>query len=329
MRRLCSCVVLALGSLGLADGPIGCAPPNKAKPYPPALPADDAAREPTDSVEPPAAEKKGLVSYFERAIDLEPFLVGFPYSRFQPSLKTGKLFYLSIGDAYTLRMLDLKQPGKTWDLAGGKAIGNVDWSKRSLWSIHHHVPSDSLWLHADAANDEVMNLWRLELKTGALEQITKHDYVYGYGFSEDEKTVAYLPRHGKAAPFRTCLHVRDVASGEDREVVCDDAKLQFTWSDIRFSADAQTVYFQAQSKGDRNRVQLVRVDLAAKKPRVETLTDARRAAQRARRPRGLERRRPRVRRERRRVLQPVQGVEQDEGDRAGSPRSPRTSRARS
>lgn len=267
MRRLCSCLVLAL---------VGCAPPNKAKPYPPALPAgDDATVESTNSVEPPAAEKKGLVAYFERTIDLEPFLVGFPYSRFQPSLRTGKLFYLSIGDAYALRMLDVKQPGQAWDLAGGTTIGNVDWSKRSLWSIHHHAPSDSLWLHADAANDEVMNLWRLDVKTGALEQVTKHDYVYGYGFSEDEKTVAYLPRHGKSAPFRSCLHVRDVASGEDHEVVCDDAKLPFTWSDIRFSPDAQTVYFQAQSKGDRNRVQIVRVDLSAKKPRVETITDVR------------------------------------------------------
>lgn len=268
MRALSWCLVFAL---------VGCAPPNKANPYPPPLPPEhgDAATNGKGQDEPAAAPKHGLVHYFDREIDLEPFLVGFPYGRFHPSLRTNKLFYLSLGDEYVLRMLDLGETGKRWDLASGKALGTVDWSKRSLWSIHHHGPSDTLWLHADAKNDEQMNLWTLSPKTGALEQVTKHDYVYGVGFSEDDETLAYLPRHGKAAPFRSCLHVREIASGVEREVVCDDPKLQFTWSSPRFSPDRRYVYFQAQTKGDRNRVQLVRVDLNAKAPRVETLTDVR------------------------------------------------------
>jgi dipeptidyl aminopeptidase/acylaminoacyl peptidase len=266
MRFFSRCLVLAL---------VGCAPPNKAKPYPPALPPEDGGTttKTTDEVAPPRA-KTGLVRYFDREIDLEPFLVGFPFGKFHPSLRTNKLFYVALGDKYELRMLDLGEPGKRWDLAGGQRLGDVDWSKRSLWSIHHHAPSDTLWLHADAKNDEEMNLWTLVPKTGALEQVTTHDYVYGFGFSEDDKTLAYIPRHGKAAPFRSCLHVRDVASGDEREVVCDDPKLPFTWSSPRFSPDGRMVYFQAQIKGDRNRVQLVRVDLTAKKPRVETLTDS-------------------------------------------------------
>mgnify|MGYP000623793709 CR=1 FL=1 len=68
--------------------------------------------------------------------------------------------YFALGDAYTLKMLPLEQPGARWDLAVGKTISDVDWSKRSLWSIHHHAQSNSLWLHADASNDEKMNLWR-------------------------------------------------------------------------------------------------------------------------------------------------------------------------
>lgn len=253
---------------------LACAPPNKAQPYPSTTVPDDAAGKdpaPSEPASPPA--KTGVVRYFDREVDLAPYLVGFPYARIRPDFATGKLFYLELGDAYTLRMLDVSKPLATWDLAAGKAVSDVDWSKRSLWAVHHHAPSDSLWLHADAANDEKMNLWRLALATGELEQITSADYVYGFGFSIDETTVAYLPRKGTAAPFSTCLRTRDLATGTEREIVCDSPKLSFTWSDIRFTPDGRSVVFSAMIDGDRNKAQLVRVDLTAAKPRVEVITD--------------------------------------------------------
>lgn len=270
-RLVCSLVA----SSSVVWSLVGCAPPNEAKPYPPAGAAADA---PTPKVEEPASEPAakptGLVRYFDREIDLQPFLAGFPFGRWHPSLRTDRMFYFTIGDAYGLRMIE-PAPGKSWDLAHGKAIGDIDWSKRSLWSIHHHAPSNSLWLHADASNDEKMNLWKMSLTDGAIEQVTNHDYVYGLGFSPDEKSIAYLPRAGKQAPFRTCLRLRDVASGDEREVVCDTPALTFTWSEIRFAPDGSAAYFTAQVSGDRNRVQLVRVDLLAKAPKVETLTNPR------------------------------------------------------
>ncbi len=265
MRRVLVSLLLA----------ISCAPPNAAKPYPATEVPDDGATTVVDAGAKPKPARAGLVKYFDRELDLEPFLVGFPYGRFKPSLETGRLFYYALGDAYTLKMLPLEQPGATWDLANGKTISDVDWSKRSLWSLHHHVASDSLWLHADEKNDEKMNLWRLDLKSGQLAQITRHDYVYGYGFSEDEQTIAYIPRKGQKAPFESCLRLRDVATGDEREIVCDDPKLQFTWSDIRFSPDGHEVFFAANTKGDRNKTQLVRVDLRASKPKVVPITDVR------------------------------------------------------
>jgi dipeptidyl aminopeptidase/acylaminoacyl peptidase len=252
---------------------ISCAPPNAAKPYPATEVPDGAGKGAlVDAPSKPPAKPAGLVRYFDREIDLEPFLVGFPYGRFKPSLRTKSLFYFTLGDAYTLKMLPIAKPGERWDLAAGKAISDVDWSKRSLWSLHHHAASNSLWLHADASNDEHMNLWRLGLADGKLEQITKDDYVYGYGFSADETKLAYLPRLGAKAPFRSCLRIRELASGDEREVLCDSAKLQFTWSDIRFSPDGNEVVFAANTNGDRNRAQLVRVDLRAAKPRLTTIT---------------------------------------------------------
>lgn len=252
-----------LSACALACAP-ACAPTTRATPYPSAAPA---------AGDPAAPVSAGLVRYFDRGVDLEPFLAGFPYERWMPSLETQRLFFFATGDRYTLKMLDLRGLAGPLDLGKAVTVSDVDWSKRSLWSLHHHAASDSLWLHADERNDERMNLWTLDLKSGALAQVTDHDYVYGLGFSADESQVAYLPRSGSKAPFRSCLRVMDVKTRAAREVVCDTQALRFTWSEIRWSPAGDEVYFQAQVDGDRNRVQLVAVDLKAAKPTVRVLTD--------------------------------------------------------
>lgn len=254
--RLCLTALLALAA---------CAPPKPAKPYPKATPPEgDAAAAPVA----PA----GAVRYFDRSVDLKPFLAGFPYERWMPSVETGRLFFLETGERYTLKSLDLSGD-PPWSLDRAAAISDVDWSQRSLWRVHHPTAGDLLWLHADARNDERMNLWTLNLKTGALAQVTDHDYVYGFGFSGDDKQIAYLPRAGTKAPYRTCLRVMDVAGKSAREVVCDTPALQFTWSTPRFSPDGREVYFNAQTSGDRNRIQLVAVDLTTDKPAPRLVTD--------------------------------------------------------
>ncbi len=260
-RRATTTLGFALAITSLAT--LGCAPPKAAKPYPVTEPP----------VGEPVAPPAHSVSYFDRAIELDPFLTGFPYREWEPSLETGALFFYEIGDRYTLKMLDVAAQGEgAFDLAGAQAISDVDWSARSLWGLHHHAASDTLWLHADERNDEQMNLWTLELGTGALTQITQHDYVYGFGFSDDERTIAYLPRTGKQAPYSTCLNLLDVATKQPREIVCDKPGLTFTWSSIRFSPEGDEVFFNAQVKGDRNRVQLVSVKLNEATPSVKVLT---------------------------------------------------------
>lgn len=250
-----------------------CAPPNRAKPYP--------STPPPVGTPGPAVDDAGAVRYFDRLVDLQPFLAGFPYKRWMPSLATERLFFFAIGDTYTLKMLDLRGVAGSFDLSAAKTVSDVDWSKRSLDEVHHHAASDTLWLHADARNDEQMNLWTLNLKTGALAQATQHDYVYDFGFSGDDTQIAYLPRTGTKAPFGTCLRTLDVATGAAREVVCDTPALTFTWGPLRFSPDNKEVFFNAQVDGDRNRVQLVSVDLTASKPSVRVRTDPKASRTRA------------------------------------------------
>lgn len=254
-----------------------CAPQNAATPYPKAEPPAGEASQPDPAPEPVVAEPEPVVArYFDREVDLRPFLAGFPYGRFRFSLKTGAMFYFELGEQYTLRMLEVgDRPGavERFDLAAGRALSDVDWSKRSLWGVHHHAASNTLWLHADASNDEQMNLWTLDLGSGELVQQTEHDYVYGLGFSADESTIAYLPRKGTKAPFESCLVLRTVATGKEERVLCDTPELTFTWGEPEFSPDGLEVYFNAQVKGDRNRGQLVRVNLRDRRRVARPITD--------------------------------------------------------
>ncbi|HLT36647.1 MAG TPA: prolyl oligopeptidase family serine peptidase [Enhygromyxa sp.] len=275
MPSLARTTLLLLAPLWLA---LACVPPNAATPYPTAEPAEG---EPSEA---PVGLAPTAVQFFDRAVDLAPFLDGFPYNHFTPTLEHGRLYYVETGERYLLRSLPLPQPGQPiqpLDLSKGELVTEVDWSTRSLWSIETHAPSNTLWLHADARNDEQMNLWRLDLSKPAAErvpeQITSADYVYGFGFSEDDTKIAYLARTGQQAPYRTCLRLLDATSpeseGGDREVVCDSAALQFTWGTPRFSPDGKQVYFAAQIDGDRKRVQIVEVDLSKPRPVARPITD--------------------------------------------------------
>lgn len=273
MSGLARTTRLAFAPLLLA---LGCAPPNAAKPYPTAEPPEG------ETSEAPKAIAPTVVRFFDRELDLAPFLEGFPYGDFTPTLEHGRIYYIEEGDRYVLRSLALPGPGQgALDLTTGEAVTEVDWSTRSLWTVRTHAPSNTLWLHADARNDEQMNLWRLELGKPASErmpeQITAADYVYGFGFSEDDSKIAYLARSGQRAPYRTCLRLLDAndpkAERADQEVVCDSPSLSFTWGTPRFAPDGKHVYFAAQVDGDRKRVQIVEVDLGRERPQVKPITD--------------------------------------------------------
>ncbi len=254
---------------------LACAPPNAAQPYPSAEPPEGEAAPAEHEPESPLA-----IAFMGRSVDLEPFLGAFPFREFMPALAHDRLFFVARGERYELRMAALSGSGGLLDLPAAEPVVTADWSQRSLWSLHLRTPTE-LWLHADARNDEQMNLWRVELDKPLLQrelvQVTFADYVYDYGFSKDEQRIAYLARSGQQAPYRTCLRVLDAtqlgAATAEREVVCDEPGLTFTWGTPRFSSDGSKVYFNAQLDGDRRRVQIVEADLAAKTPKVRPITD--------------------------------------------------------
>ena len=70
-----------------------------------------------------------MVRFLEREVDLRPFMEGFPYSRFRPSLEHGRMFFMDKGERYTLRSLPLPGPDAAvtpLDLAHAEAVTEVD-----------------------------------------------------------------------------------------------------------------------------------------------------------------------------------------------------------
>jgi dienelactone hydrolase len=257
---------------------LACAPPVAATPYPSTEPPEGEPEAATSEPSDPLA-----IDFLGRRVDLEPFLRGFPYRSFMPALEHDRLFFLATGERYELHMAAIPTAGSASaiDLPAAEPVSQTDWSQRSLWSVHYEREHDALWLHADARNDEQMNLWRIDLARPldqrTPEQLTFADYVYAYGFSEDEQTIAYLARSGQQAPYRTCLRLLDANDPKrdkaDREIVCDNPELTFTWGEPRFTIDSSKLYFNAQVEGDRKRVQIVEVDLRSEVPKVAAITD--------------------------------------------------------
>jgi dipeptidyl aminopeptidase/acylaminoacyl peptidase len=263
MKRVCS-FLGALLAISCADAQPPLQPTLVASAATSPSQGDTAAQQDTVSEE-------GVVRYFDRRIPLRDMLQGFPYRHFEPDVKNGEMFFIEKGTKDVLRRVSLG--AGPLQLAGAPAASDADWSKRSLWFTRHPQGSPVAWLHADAGNDERMNVWSLDLKTKALTAVTDHDYAYAFGFDEKHERFAYLPRQGTKAPYTTCLHIYELASAKDTRIVCDKPSLSFTWGRPQFTPDGKAVLFDAMIDGDRTKGQLVKVGLSKAMPKVEIVTD--------------------------------------------------------
>lgn len=221
-----------------------------------------------------ATETDRTVRFRGRTIDLRPFYEGFPYLGFRAELHAQKLLYFhDTPSGRHLLQLPLS-PGETQlDLTRGERLGDVDWNRRTLREMLY-IPSSSEYLAlADDANEERYNLFAMAADTGVLRRLTNHDYVYGMALNHDRTKVAYIPRHGQRAPYRSCLNVLDLATMQDREVVCDTPELTFTWCSPSFNDSDTMVVINANRANDRAHQNLVLVDLTAPTPSLRVLTN--------------------------------------------------------
>jgi hypothetical protein len=221
----------------------------------------------------PDSEASGYtVEFGDRVIDLEPYVQGFPYFGFEPDIEHGRMLYFhTTPDGTWLLQTPLGVEGEV-DVSAGTRVNDIDWSTRSWWGALYHEASNRSFVWADDANEERMNIFALDWATGALDRVTDNDYTYGFDVDDDERRLVYIARNGTEEPFNSCLHVRDLTTGDDRRVVCDEGSesVRFTWTGVEF-VDADTVVVRVQENLDRNQPNLARVELDAGIAQIELL----------------------------------------------------------
>lgn len=219
-----------------------------------------------------AGEAGYTVEFLGRTIDLRPWFEGFPYSGWNADFDAERVFYFhDTPEGRFLMTQPLRDEGRL-DPAAGRRVHDVDWSARNFWGMEYDSVRGDMIVAGDERNDEVINLYRLDPDDGSMERLTDVPYVYGWDLSSDGQRIGYVARYGDAPPYRSCLRVLDLRTGEDREVVCErGAEHRLVWTSVNWSPDDGAVVLRVNREGDRNQGNLVRVDLAAAEPELEVL----------------------------------------------------------
>ena len=251
LPRLIPVVLVALLTIGCSSSP--STPDDEA----PADMPDELGDDEPDAVD----EDDFVVDFRDRSIDLYPYVQGFPYNSLMPVLEAQFMLYFeTTPEGMWLRHIEVDEDDI--DLSDGRMVNDVDWSLRSFRRGTYNRHLDRFFFMADEQNDEIFNIYSLDVEDGDIEEHTEVDYIYGYGFSDDHRTMGYVARHGESEPFNSCLYVRDLDSGDEDQIWCDDGgDDRLTWTNIDFADDGESLVARIQHDGDRNRTNLGRFEL--------------------------------------------------------------------
>ena len=136
-----------------------------------------------------------IVKFRGRDVYVKSFLTQFPYSPYgiKMSDDASKLFYLRSGKTSELVMLDLSTGS---NLDQGKVISSEDFSKKSFWSHEYNETDGMLYWIGDERNDEIINLYRLNIETGEIENLLDVS-IYGWSFNAGYTKVTIKARQNE------------------------------------------------------------------------------------------------------------------------------------
>ena len=177
------------------------------------------------------------IPFVDRTVDVKSFLTGFPYTTwgFYLSDDATKLYYLRNDEPSPLVMLDL---AKSTDISKGDIISTDDWSKKNFWHPSYNEKDGYLYWMGDQANDEKIDLYRMDPKTGETTCFTDVPYIYGWSFNDAKDKAFYVARIAQQGDDHTDeFHILDLKTLEDRNVCTDRPDFRMTWTEIASSPD--------------------------------------------------------------------------------------------
>ena len=183
------------------------------------------------------AKKEGTVHFVDRDVDVKSFLTGFPYTTwgFYLSDDAQKLYYLRNDEPSPLVMLDLDQ---CTDIDKGRIISHDDWSKKNFWHPSYNEKDGYLYWMGDQANDEKIDLYRMNPDTGETTCFTDVPYIYGWSFNDAKDKAFYVARVSQEENDHVDeFHILDLNTLEDRTVCTDRPDFRMTWTEIASSPD--------------------------------------------------------------------------------------------
>jgi dipeptidyl aminopeptidase/acylaminoacyl peptidase len=223
---------------------------------------------------PALASAANVIRFKDRAIDLEAYLEGYPYTPPIVDLRSGKLFYKKRGktDQLMMKSFDVASRAKV-DLAGGRVVSPLDFSKRTWWGAIWSPLTRSVIIVADQNSDEILNLYSLDPETGAEKQLTHTSYIYGAQLSHDTRHIAYVTRQTKDEMSPSDVRILDLVTGAERVVYRDSMARKIVWTDVSWQPRDQGLLLSFTAGGDRSRFNLLYVPLASG-AEARVLTDA-------------------------------------------------------
>lgn len=221
--------------------------------------------------QPAPPESDRVVTFKGRTIDLAPYVEGFPFRGYTPVLKAGKMYYYHVGATDQLMEVDLN--AEQMDLADGRVLSDINFAGRNVWGIRYRAADGKLYWSGDEQNDEVINLYRFDTDTGALDKLTDVPYIFGWRWSPDEQKVAYVARLGDKEDRLGELRVLDLATGEEEAILQDTPEMRFTWGAPSWQPDGKGVVFSAVKNADRTYGNLVYVSFEDMPARATVVTD--------------------------------------------------------
>ena len=214
--------------------------------------------------------KEGSVEFLGRSVPVQSFLEGFPYSTwgFYLSDDASRLVYVRNTGGNPLLMLDLEE---STDIEKGKVLSADDWSKKNFWNPKWNDKDGCLYWMGDQANDEKIDLYRMDPASGEVTCFTDVPYIYGWSFNDDKTLAAYVARISQEENDHVDeFHVLNVATREDKLICTDRPDFRMTWTDIAFSPDNTGAIITVLKNVNRTHTNMAYLDFSSGKYKVIT-----------------------------------------------------------
>lgn len=214
------------------------------------------------------ADDDRYVEFRGRKIDLKPYFEGFPYKNITPIYEAGRVFYFEEGKTRVLKEARLRGD---IDLARGNAISGVDFSKRNVWGMRFNPRDKHLYWIGDEKNDEIINLYRLNIRSQKIEQLTDVPYIFGWRWDRDHKRIAYVSRAGHREERLGQIKLLELDTGRDVVMYEDDPSMRLTWTSPAWQEYGRGVVVTVLKDADRKYGNVAYFDF--QKRELKVLTD--------------------------------------------------------